>query len=95
MRITAATPRAGFHVELLFDNGETGVVDLSDLAGHGVFAAWLHAGAFEQVAVTKDGALEWSGEIDLCHDALYLRMTGEHCRRCHLRGAGPAAQYLH
>ena len=77
MRILAASPRSGFCIELAFDNGERGVVDLSSLAGHGVFAAWEQLGVFEKMSVTPEGALEWPGEIDLCPDALYLRMTGK------------------
>jgi hypothetical protein len=64
-------------LELSFDTGETGVVDLSSFAGRGVFAAWNQLGVFERVTLTDQGAVEWPGEIDLCPDALYLRMTGK------------------
>src|SRR3990172_4041818 len=67
----------GYRLELTFDNGQSGVVDLSSLAGQGVFAAWEKPGVFEQVSFTSDGAVEWPGELDLCPDALYLRMTGK------------------
>lgn len=77
MRIVAANPRPNFHVELTFDNGETGLVDLSHLAGRGVFSAWNQPGVFEQASVTDIGALEWPGGFDLCPDALYLQMTGK------------------
>ncbi|HEX6963078.1 MAG TPA: DUF2442 domain-containing protein [Lacipirellula sp.] len=77
MRITTAKPLRNYHVELTFDSGETGVVDLSSLAGRGVFAVWNQSGLFEQVSVTDVGALQWPGEIDLCPDALYLQMTGK------------------
>jgi hypothetical protein len=77
MRIVTAKPLPNFQVELHFDNGENGVVDLSSFAGRGVFAAWNQAGVFEQLSVTSDGALEWPGEMDMCPDALYLRMTGK------------------
>ena len=30
-----------------------------------------------RVAVASEGAVEWLGEIDMCPDALYLRMTGK------------------
>ena len=75
MRITTARPLPNFQLELQFDNGETGVVDLSSFAGRGVCAAWNTPGVFEQVAVTDEGAVEWPGGIDFCPDALYLRMT--------------------
>jgi hypothetical protein len=77
MRIITATPLPDFRLKLTFDNTEVGVVDLSSLAGRGVFAAWQQPGVFNQVVVTDDGAVEWPGEIDLCPDALYLTMTGK------------------
>lgn len=77
MKITHAKPLSNYRLELQFSNGESGVVDLSSLVGRGVFSAWDEPGAFGQVTVTKFGAVEWPGEIDLCPDALYLQMTGK------------------
>ena len=77
MRITSAKSLPNFQLELQFDNGESGVVDLSPLVGRGVFAAWEMPGVFEQISLTSEGAVEWPGELDLCPDALYLRMTGK------------------
>ena len=76
MKIVTAKSLPDYRVEVSFDNGECGVVDLSSFAGRGVFAAWDQSGMFERVSVTADGALEWPGEIDVCPDAIYLRMTG-------------------
>lgn len=75
MRVTQVKPHSGFRLELHFDNGESGIVELKEFVGRGVFAAWEQPGVFEQVAVTSEGAVEWPGEIDMCPDALYLRMT--------------------
>lgn len=77
MRIIAAEPHPSFRLELLFDNGEQGVVDLSGFAGRGVFAAWKHSGIFDQVTITPDGSIQWPGELDMCPDALYMQMTGK------------------
>lgn len=77
MRVTRVKPVGGCRLELEFDDGVSGVVDLSDLAGVGVFAAWLNPGFFEQVTITNDGALAWPGDLDLCPDAIYLRLTGK------------------
>jgi hypothetical protein len=60
-----------------FDNGARGVVDLSDLVGKGVFTLWRDQRFFEQVQIGSFGELTWSGNIDLCHDNLYLRLTGK------------------
>jgi hypothetical protein len=52
-------------------------VDLSHLAGRGVFAAWEREGVFDQVKLGHHGQLEWPGNLDLCPDALYLTLTGK------------------
>ena len=76
MRIISAIPQPGHRLALEFDNGESGVVDLSSFAGRGVFAVWDTPGIFEQVTISDEGAVQWPGDIDMCPDALYLRMTG-------------------
>ena len=53
-----------------------GIVDLSDLAGRGVFEVWSDRNIFDAVTVGESGAIVWPGEIDLCPDALYIRLTG-------------------
>jgi hypothetical protein len=77
MEIITAKPLSGYRLELHFNNNESGVVDLSEFVGRGVFAVWEQPGVFEQVKVTAEGAVEWPGELDMCADALYLRMTGK------------------
>ena len=64
-----------YRLSLLYDDGTSGVVDLSHYAGRGVFAAWDLPGVFEQVRLNELGSPEWPGEIDLCPDALYLQLT--------------------
>jgi hypothetical protein len=76
VKITEAKPLENYRLFLRFDDGTSGIVDLSDMAGRGVLEAWNRDGVFQQVQITKVGALEWPGGIDLCPDALYLRLTG-------------------
>lgn len=66
----------GFRIHLRFDEGTEGTVDLSDLAGKGVFARWNDRRHFEQVEVGPGGSVRWSESEELCPDALYLRLTG-------------------
>jgi hypothetical protein len=77
MKIVEAKPLSGFKVFLRFEDGTSGDVDLSSYAGRGVFLAWMEPGIFGQVKVTSTGAVEWPGDLDLCPDALYLRLTGK------------------
>ena len=69
-------PRPGFRIWIRYDDGIEGEVDLSDLADKGVFAAWSNRTFFESVRLGSHGAIEWGDEIDLCPDAVYMRLTG-------------------
>ena len=66
-----------FRIWLRYNDGVEGEVDLSDLAGRGVFAAWIDLDFFDSVRLGAHGAIEWSPEIDLCPDSMYLRITGK------------------
>jgi hypothetical protein len=77
MEIVEVKPLGGFRLFLKFNDGVSGTVDLSSIAGRGVFTSWLNEGFFEKVRITDVGALEWPGELDLCPDSLYLKITGK------------------
>lgn len=68
---------ANFRIWLRYDDGTQGEVDLSNLAGRGVFAAWHDPAVFSAVRVAPYGAVEWGSDIDLCPDALYMQLTGQ------------------
>ena len=67
----------GYRLWIKYSDGVEGVVDLSDLAGKGVFALWEDYQEFQEVYIGAGGAIAWGEEIDLCPDALYLRITGK------------------
>ena len=69
-------PLPGFRLYLRYDDGAVGEVDLSDFAGHGVFALWDEPGAFERASIGSGGEIRWSDQVDLCADALYMKITG-------------------
>lgn len=77
--IRAISIRALPHYRLYvkFSDGAEGEVDLSDLAGKGVFAAWNDYSFFEQVHLGAHRQIRWSNEIELCPDALYMKLTGK------------------
>ena len=66
-----------YRIWLRYDDGVQGEVDLSDLAGRGVFSVWSDPAVFRAVHLGPHGAIEWSPELDLCPDAMYLRLTGK------------------
>ncbi len=77
MLVVDVEPREGFQIWVRFDDGTSGTVELDELAGRGVFKTWADRRVFESVRITDAGAVEWPGEVDLCADALYLRLTGK------------------
>jgi hypothetical protein len=66
-----------YRISVSFADGTSGRLDLSGLAGHGVFAAWEDYAEFRKVMVGETGDLVWPSGLDLCPDALYLRLTGK------------------
>jgi hypothetical protein len=76
-KISKVKALQGYRLELEFDDGVSGTVDLSYLVGKGVFALWCDRPAFEQVRIGSSGELVWGDQIDLCPDALYLKATGK------------------
>jgi len=76
-RISKVKTLPGYRLNLEFDDGVQGVVDVSDNVGKGVFALWRDPAAFDQVAIGSSGELVWGDRIDLCPDALYLKVTGK------------------
>ena len=67
----------GYRVDLEFDDGVAGIVDLSEAVGKGVFAVWRDPIFFEQVRIGSSGELVWGEKVDLCPDSLYLKVTGK------------------
>ncbi len=64
-------------VWLRFADGTEGVADLSEFSGKGVFKTWDTGHTFKKVQVGEGGGIQWTDQIDLCPDALYLKVTGK------------------
>ncbi|WP_419919209.1 DUF2442 domain-containing protein [Candidatus Poriferisocius sp.] len=65
-----------YRIWLRYSDGVEGEVDLSNFAGRGVFKAWDDLSLFASVHIGPGGAICWGDIIDMCPDALYLRITG-------------------
>ena len=70
-------PFENYRIWVKYSDGAEGIADLSHLAGRGVFAAWNEYQRFQNVHIGPGGELAWSEEIDLCPDAVYLKITGK------------------
>jgi hypothetical protein len=67
--------RPHYRIYLEFSDGNSGEVDLSDLAGKGVFRDWDQDKLFERVHIGDHREIKWNDEIELCADSLYLQLT--------------------
>jgi hypothetical protein len=64
-------------LRIKFADGVRGDVNLSHLAGRGVFKYWDQNDHFKKVTIMNGRWLAWSDEIDLDADALYLKLSGK------------------
>jgi hypothetical protein len=70
--ILSVVPVGDYRLLLRFADGCEGEVDLSDIAGSGVFAAWRDMAEFRKVSIdTEAGTLTWPGGLDVAPDRLY------------------------
>jgi len=66
-----------YRIWLKFDDGIEGVADLSGYKRDGVYAIWSDCNEFRKVQVGNSGEIAWGAQLDLCPDALYLKVTGK------------------
>jgi len=69
--------RPQYRLYLEYSDGVAGEVDLSDLAGRGVFAAWNDEQFFRKAHFSASRHVSWDDDIELCANSLYLRLTGK------------------
>lgn len=69
----------GYKLELVFENGKKGIIDLKDYSQKGgVFGRFLDIEYFKQFHVNKEiGTLCWPDGLDIAPETLYHAATGE------------------
>lgn len=76
-KIIDVKPLEGFRIWIKFSDNVEGVVDLSDVAGKGVFSIWNDRAVFEAAFIDPvSHTVAWPGGIDLCPDSLYAEVSG-------------------
>ena len=74
-KLLEVKPLKNFRLWLRYDDETAGEVDLSELAGKGVFKAWDNQEFFNTVRIGPHGEIAWGDDLDLCSDSVYLRLT--------------------
>jgi len=76
MKAVEIRPEPDCRLWIRFADGTEGRIDLSFLKGRGVFEIWNTPGVFEKATIGSGGEVAWGEAVDLCADALYIRLTG-------------------
>ena len=79
----AVEARDGYRIWVRYEDGVEGELDLSHLAGKGIFKAWDDRAFFEGVHINKEGGCVCWGcppgsdmELDIAPDTGYARLLG-------------------
>ena len=69
----------GYKLELAFENGKKGIIDLKEYKNKGgVFSRFSDIEYFKQFYVNKEiGTLCWPDGLDIAPETLYYKATGE------------------
>jgi hypothetical protein len=73
-RVVLVRPLEGFRLEVTFDDGVVGVVELADRLFGPVFEPLADPKLFAQAAIDNFGAVYWPNGADLAPDAVYERI---------------------
>jgi hypothetical protein len=72
---TSVAPLEGHRIWLRYADGVSGEVDLSDMSHTEPFVQWNDREFFKTVRLGAGGSIEWSNDVTLCGDALYLKLA--------------------
>ncbi len=75
-KIVTATALDGYKLALTFDDGVSGIVDLSQHKGHGVFEYWNDEANFKKFEIVWN-ALTWNENLDMDGDSFYLQIINK------------------
>jgi hypothetical protein len=67
----------GRRIEVMFEDGVSGALDMSQSIGRGVFAPLRDPRIFAAVYLGDHGQIAWSDEMEICPDAAYLEIIGQ------------------
>lgn len=77
--VDSVRPLKKYQLLVRFNDGKEGIVDLSHLAGEGVFKSCDEEDYFSKVFISEESkAITWPGEIDIDTYNVYSSITGLH-----------------
>ena len=77
IRIVEIKPLASYKLHIKYNDGVEGDIDLSDIAGKGVFERFNNTEFFNKVRISDFGAPTWGDDLDIDPINTYLTITGK------------------
>lgn len=65
----------GYKLQVVFEDGINGIIDLSSWKGKGEFKYWGDESKFSSFKITTDKKIEWNEVVDMDPDAFYLKLV--------------------
>lgn len=75
--LKTAIPEPGYKLYVVFEDGISGMVDLHNWKGKGVFEYWNNEENFKNFKITNNKKIQWNEDIDMDPDSFYLRLIGK------------------
>lgn len=78
VKLIEIKPMDDGRIWLRYSDQTEGIADLSDIIGKGVFKVLENREKFDAAYISENGgALAWREDLELCADALYLKISGK------------------
>ncbi len=76
MKVLSVKPASGYQLNVVFDDGVSGVIDLTDYISKGIFAVLKDEQTFNKV-YTKGYSIAWSDELEIDALTVYAEISGK------------------
>ena len=71
----AVKPLTKYRIWVSFEDGTSGEVDLSDVAGKGIFCFWDEGENFHHVYINPETeGISWSEDLEICPETVYRQL---------------------
>jgi len=76
MKVLSVKPISGYQLNVVFDDGISGMIDLTEYIGNGIFAPLKDKQTFNKV-YTNGYSIAWSDELEIDALAVYAEISGK------------------
>lgn len=75
-RLVSVEAKGKYVLHVRFSDGLVGTLDLSPLAGKGIFSVWDDNDLFFRPYISETGSISWDEDVDIDAANAYLKVKG-------------------